>query len=114
MVILSYGPLRFSTVNDVSVFTITGVLERVLVEDCGGHSYALEILLGRLPELTQHGNDFGSERNAYIMYIKHRYMCVVPKEKDAVIIVKTALANRYLKWEELIPGTYLTLNDICP
>ena len=41
MVILSYGPLRFSTVNDVSVFTITGVLERVLVEDCGGHSYAL-------------------------------------------------------------------------
>lgn len=40
-------------------------------------------------------------------------MCVVPQEKDAVAIVKTALANRYLKWNELIPGTHLTPDDIC-
>lgn len=113
MVVLPCAPLRLPTVNNKPVLITTSILERALVEDCGGHGHALEMLLQCFPKLTQPDNDIESEVKDYFWDIKQGYMCILPQKKDAVAIVNTALTNRYIKWDEHIPGTQMTPDNLC-
>ncbi|ODM23291.1 hypothetical protein SI65_00880 [Aspergillus cristatus] len=82
---------------------MTSVLKRVLVEDCGGHGHALELLMDVFPRVH---NDIGSEMKYLIKKLGHRN--VLPEEQDAAALIKTVVADRYSMRHGYIHGTRLT------
>ena len=106
-ILLPCSPLKPPRINSKQVFNADSLAKEVLIDDCGGHGRALELLL-KVFDL-----DIGSEVKSIVTGLQGMYRGALPQSKEAVAIVKAVLANRCLARDENIPGTQITPDQIC-
>ena len=109
-ILLPCVPLDVPKINSQPAFNSTSLVQKVLIQDCGGHGRALELLVDIIPNLPR---DAGSE----IKYLLVNKLCqlysgVLPKQSDAMAIVRAVIGNRCLSRDECIPGTSVIVDEI--
>lgn len=108
---LPCSPLKPPTMNEQPVFKIESTVQKVLVDDCGGHGRALELLIDVFPTVPA---DIGPEVKSLVAQkLEILYRGALPEESDGIAIIKAVLANRRLKRHGHIPGTQVTPDEVC-
>lgn len=109
-VLLPCTSLEPPNINNKPAFSLSGIVEKVLVQDCGGHGRALEVLTDIIPALSR---DATVEVKFLVVQRLHElYKGTLPREADALGIVRAVIANRCLERDELIPGTSVTPDEL--
>jgi len=106
-ILLPCSPLKPPRINGKQVFNADSLAKEVLLDDCGGHGRAFELLL-KIFDL-----DISSEVKSIVTRLQGLYRGALPQSNEAVAIVKAVLANQRLKLDENIPGTQITPDIIC-
>lgn len=114
-VLLPCTQLLPPTIEQKPIFNDKSILERVLVEDCGGHGCALEVLAEFFPEITQHSDTELGQSAVKAYFRQLRLLCptALSRPEDAIAVMKAAVTNRHLAWDQYVPGTQLTPDDLC-
>ncbi|KAF8446749.1 hypothetical protein BGX38DRAFT_1193059, partial [Terfezia claveryi] len=80
-------------------------------EDCGGHGRALEIFyeqVNRQPSMS-----VSKLMNLIEVSLRCRYESAFPDNFPAVQIVKAVLGHKRLSQQDFIPGTTITVDEVC-
>ncbi|RUS29163.1 hypothetical protein BC938DRAFT_480973 [Jimgerdemannia flammicorona] len=86
-------------------FPIDSSLMKILVEDCGGHGRALEILWNLTRGLNLENCDVGDLMRKLRNNLSQRYKSALPNDEDAKAIVRAILVHQRLINDEHIPNT---------
>lgn len=97
-------------INDKPAFDFSGIVEKVLAQDCGGHGRALELLMDIIPALSRDATI--EVKFLVVERLRELYKGALPREADALGIVKAVIANRCLERDEIIPGTSVTPDEV--
>lgn len=91
-----------------TVFTQHNLLARVLIEDCGGHGRALEILAEYMDQIQSNTSD----ARLFIERLSTIYDCMIPDERNARAIINSVIGNGYLFRDTILPGGISTPDDV--
>lgn len=111
-VLLPCASLDPPRINDKPVFNSSGIVEKILIQDCGGHGRALEALIGIIPALSRDAHATGYIESLVVQRLHELYRGAFPRETDAQGIAKAVIAKRRLERDELIPGTSVTPDEV--
>ena len=110
---LPVEPIQSPTINGQPV---TDVLEnrpalKQAEEDCGGHGRALEIFYEQVNQ--QPAMSVSKLMNLIELSLKCKYESAFPDKFPAVQIVKAVLGHKRLAQQDFIPGTTITVDEVC-
>ena len=109
-VVLPCAPLDAPKINNQPVFNSTGLVQKVLIQDCGGHGRALELLMDITPTLPR---DASTEVKFLVVDRLHQlYSGALPGQSDAMAMVRVVMGHRHLYRDECIPGTSITADEV--
>ena len=109
-ILLPCVPLDVPKINNQPAFNSTGLVQKVLIQDCGGHGRALELLMDIIPNLPK---DAGAEVKCLLVdKLRQLYSGVLPRQSDAMAIVRAVMGHRCLFKDECIPGTSIIVDEM--
>ena len=103
-------PLDVPKINKQPVFDPTKLVQKVLIEDCGGHGRALELLMSIKHEIL--GDPGPGVECLLVGQLRYMYRGVLPGEHDAKAIVQVVMGHRQIPRYNKIPGTSMTVDEV--